>query len=168
MPGSRLQALERVAERISSILMYVSMGMLLFMMFLGSADVLGRYLFNKPVVGSFEIHEILLPGIVFFGLAYTQLVKGHVSIELVYARLARRLRAEVSVVTSSSLVCLFALIAWRGVVTAISYLERHREVTNLGWPFYPFQLFVPLGALAICLVLIVDVLHSISEIRKAG
>src|SRR4030042_3383585 len=120
---------------------------------LGSADVIGRYLLNKPISGTFEITEILLAGIVFFGFAYTQRVKGHVAINLVYSRFPNKLKVIVGLLNSIVLICIFVLILWQGIVTAISQWQQHREISNLGLPHFPFQLFVPVGALAMCLVL---------------
>lgn len=139
--------------------MYVGMGMLFFMMFLGGADVIGRYFLNHPIVGSFEITEILLAGIVFFGLAYTQRVKGHAMVDIVYARLPKKPKTFIGLVNSFVLLCLFLLILWRGLLKALTQLRMHREIPNLGWPYFPFQLFVPLGALIMCLALIVEILR---------
>ena len=47
------------------------------MMLLGTADVTGRYIFNKPILGTAEIFGILLPAIVLLGLAYTQEAQAH-------------------------------------------------------------------------------------------
>jgi TRAP-type C4-dicarboxylate transport system permease small subunit len=159
--------MEKVAQNLSTVLMLAGMGMMLFMMLLGGADVIGRYFLNSPVVGAFEITEILLAGVVFFGLAYTQSVKGHVTVDLVYSRLPARLRNVVGMVNKIVLLCLFIMILWRGVATAIIEWKLHRKIPNLGLPYYPFQLFLPLGALAMCFVLIAEILQSFNAASEA-
>ena len=158
--------MERITWSTSSVLMYIGMGMLLAMMFLGGADVIGRYFFHRPIVGTFEITEILLAGIVFFGLAYTQRIKGHATVSLVYSHLPPRWKTAVGFLNTLWLICLCILISWRGIMTAIIQWERHREVMNLGLPQFIFQLFVPVGALAMCLVVILEMFQYFHERRK--
>jgi TRAP-type C4-dicarboxylate transport system permease small subunit len=162
----RGHALDEAASKISRILMFISLGMMLMMMFLGGADVIGRYLFNNPIVGVFEITEILMAGIVFFGLAYTQRVKGHVVVDFVYSRLPPKIKAVIEMLNTVLLLCLFVMISWRGIMTAITQYKRHREIINLGLPYYLFQLFVPLGALVMCLVLIVEILKFFNKTNE--
>jgi TRAP-type C4-dicarboxylate transport system permease small subunit len=158
-----LYALERF---VSVLFMYISMGMLLFMMLLGSADVLGRYFLGKPITGAFELTEILLAGIVYFALAHTQRMKAHVAVSLFYSFLPQKMKARVGFFDTVVSMCIFGLISWRGIVTAISQWQQHRMVSNLGWPHFIFQLFVPAGSLAICLVLILEMLQPATEMRK--
>ncbi len=168
MPDNKVGGFERGIKKTSNILMYVCMGMLLVMMFLGTADVGGRYLFNHPIIGTYEIFEILLPGVVLLGLAYTQLVKAHIKVEIIYDRFRPRPRAIVGFAMTLWTIVLFALIAWRGTLMAILLLHQERVISNIGVPIFLVQFLVPLGAVAICLVLIVDLLHFLTDMRKAG
>ena len=80
------KTLAKGVRLINSALRYVCMSLLFFMMALGTCDVLGRYLFNKPILGTFEIFEILLPAIVLLGLGYTQESNAHVRVEIFVSR----------------------------------------------------------------------------------
>ena len=52
-----VKSLDKGMSRINSALKYVCMTLLFFMMVLGTCDVMGRYLFNKPILGTLEIFE---------------------------------------------------------------------------------------------------------------
>lgn len=164
----KMDRFEKVVKRTSSILAYVGMGMLLVMMFLGSADVLGRYFFNKPITGTYEIFEILLPGIVLLCLADTQFAGGHITMGLLVSRLAPRTRARIEFVIRLILLVLFGLITWKGIDATLMYWHQHRLITNIGVPMYLPQILVPVGALAICPVLVVQMLRSFAQMRKGG
>jgi len=151
-----------------NILMHVSAGLLLVMLFLGIADVMGRYLFNKAIIGTVEIFEVLLPAMVLLGLAYTQQLKAHVTVDLFCSKLPPKPRAILSIITTGWAIVLFALIVWQGVLSAISYHEMNSVITNIGVPMFLPRILVPVGALAMCLVLIVDLLHIIDRMRKHG
>ena len=58
--------------RISSILAYVGACSLFGIMCLTTADVGGRYLFNSPILGVFELTEFMILILIFSFLAYTQ------------------------------------------------------------------------------------------------
>lgn len=151
---------------ISNILMHISMGMLLMMMLLGIADVIGRYFFKNPIIGTLEIFEILLPGIVLFSLAHTQRAKAHIAVDVFYLRFPPRFRAIVGLAINLWAILFFAIVTWRGTQLAILHWHTGRKISNISVPIYIIDLFIPVGALAICLILIVDLLHSLTEIKK--
>jgi TRAP-type C4-dicarboxylate transport system permease small subunit len=161
-------SLERAANSISNTLVRISMGMLLVMMLLGFADVLGRYVFNRPITGTLEIFEILLPGIVLFGLAYAQRVKAHIAVDVFYSRFPSRVQKIVGVAINIWAILFFAIVTWRSALIAIMHWHTGRRISNLPVPIYAIDLFVPVGALAICLVLISELLHSLTEIKKGN
>ena len=150
---------------MSNVLMYVCAVLLLVMLFLGIADVAGRYLFNKPIIGTVEVFEVLLPAMVLLSLAYTQQLKAHVTVDLFCSKLPPRPRAIVGMMTTLWAIVLFALIAWQGVLSAISYHQMNSIITNIGLPMFLPRILVPVGAAAMCLVLLVDLLHIIEEMR---
>ncbi|MFH1336964.1 MAG: TRAP transporter small permease [Candidatus Zixiibacteriota bacterium] len=158
--------LEKVITSTSNILMVISMGMLLVMMFLGAADVFGRYLLNKPIVGTLEIFEILLPGIVLFSLAYAQRKKAHISIDIFYSRFPHRFQTMVSFVFTLWALIFFVIVTWRGTLVALMHWDTGRKISNISIPLYLIDLFIPVGAFAICLVLIADLLHLVTQIKK--
>jgi TRAP-type C4-dicarboxylate transport system permease small subunit len=135
-------------------------------MFLGGLDVIGRYFFNQPIPGTFEITEILLAGIVYFGVAFTQRVKGHATVDFFYGFLPGKTKVVVSFVNSFIVLCIFVMMMWRGTVTAITQLRIHQEVPNIGVPLFLFQLFVPIGAVTMSIVLVVEIFTFFNEARN--
>ena len=166
MDHNKAGGFEKGISMMSNILMYVCAVLLLVMLFLGMADVAGRYLFNKPIIGTVEIFEVLLPAMVLLSLAYTQQLKAHVTVDLFCSKLPPRPRVIVVMITTGWAIVLFGLIAWQGVLSAISYRQMNSIITNIGLPMFLPRILVPVGAVAMCLVLIVDLLHIIDEIRK--
>ena len=52
------------------------------MMLLTCVDVIGRYFFNQPVSGGFEITEMLLAALIFCGLPLVTLRNEHVTVDV--------------------------------------------------------------------------------------
>ena len=53
-----------------------SVFIIMFLMFFASAEIIGRYIFNSPIPGHVEIVELIMAGVVFFGVAYTERTGG--------------------------------------------------------------------------------------------
>jgi len=153
---------------INSVLKYVCVSLLFFMMALGTVDVIGRYLFNKPILGALEVFEILLPAIVLLGLGYTQENRGHVRMELLVLHLSPRTKTILDIVTNGCALFISVLILWRGWILTAVYWRMGRTIPTIDIPMFLPQLFVPLGALALSLVLMVQMLEYIIQLKKGN
>lgn len=163
-----LKISERLAKGVSlitSALKYVCVSLLFFMMALGTVDVLSRYLLNKPILGTLETFEILLPAIVLLGLGYTQGNRAHVRMEILVSHLSFRTQTVLNFLTNGCALLISVLILWRGWVLTIGYWRMGRTIPTIGVPMFLPQLLVPLGALILSLVLIVQMLQYITELR---
>jgi TRAP-type C4-dicarboxylate transport system permease small subunit len=136
------------------------------MLVLGTADVLGRYLFNSPLSGTQEIFEIVLPGIVLLGWGYAQRVKAHVTVDIIYSRFPPRFKAIVSLFITSLAIVISILILWQGLLLSISYFQMGRMIRNINVPLYIPRLLVPIGAFNLFLSLTVDFYNNLKEIKK--
>ena len=149
----------------NSAVKYVCASLLFFMMALGTVDVVSRYLFNKPILGSLETFEILLPAIVLLGLGYTQENKAHVRMEIFVSHLSSRTQTVLNVLTNGCALFVSVLILWRGLVLAIRYWHMGRTIPTIEVPMFLPQLLVPLAALILSLVLIVQIIQYVTELR---
>jgi len=87
------------------------------MMLLTCADVIMRSS-GRPIPGTFEIVGFLGVIVVAFAIAYTQILRGHVAIDYLVARLPRRSQYIVKSITYLLSTGLFALIAWQSYLFA--------------------------------------------------
>ncbi len=159
-----VEILARIVRVINNALKYACMGLLFFMMALGTVDVGGRYLFNNPILGTLEVFEILLPAIVLLGLGYTQESQAHVKMEIVVSHLSPRIQTVLSFITNGFALFLSAMILWRGWVLVIGYWRMGRTIPTIGVPMFLPQLLVPFGAFVLCLVLIVQMLQCVTQL----
>jgi TRAP-type transport system small permease protein len=158
---------EKYARKLTNLFCNLSVIMMLGIMFIGAADVIGRYVFNYPLRGTFEFSEILLAGVVFFGMAYTQSVGGHVSIDSVMNTLRPRKRAFISSIISLISLFIFGIMSWQGGVKAYVSWEGGRYIDIVRLPIAPFEFFVAIGMFLVCLELIIKIIKSI-KILKMG
>ncbi|MBA7537553.1 hypothetical protein ES705_29822 [subsurface metagenome] len=165
MSSRKVEVLEKGISSTSNILSAIAVGLLFILMIQGAADVIGRYVFDKPIIGTLERGQILLALMVVLSWGYTQTAKAHVSVDLFIRRFPPRARAITDLATTFLALVLFSLIAWQGVVTAQLYHDAGRLIYVIHWPLAPFQLFVSLGALVLCLVFIMEMVRYFLQIK---
>lgn len=124
-------------------------------------DLLG---FFKPVAGTYELVGFFGSMAVAFAMAHTSIKKGHVSVSLLVRMLPQRLQAGLGSLTDLFSLIFFGLIGWRAFVYA-SHLRSTGEVSlTLQLPFYPFVWGIGLGAFAVCLVLLLDIIRNTAKV----
>jgi TRAP-type C4-dicarboxylate transport system permease small subunit len=137
------------------------------MMLLTVADVVGRYFFNHPIKGTWELIGLLLVCAGTWGLAYCQYQRAHISISIILARFPPRVQAGMRSFTYLVGLFGFSVICWRTVMLAIQYINMAHGVTDtLELPYAPFMLTLSFGTGLVALTLIVDLIHSSAEVIR--
>jgi TRAP-type C4-dicarboxylate transport system permease small subunit len=163
-----LKKIENGIHYTGGILTGISGVLFLGLMFLGAGDVAGRYLFNKPIMGTMEASEILMAGVVLLSWAYSQRIGIHVRMRLIISQYSPRAQAIVNFITLLLSLVLFSFIFWQSLAIAIKYLHEHRVFQTLPGPSAPYYFFVPVGAFFLCLEFITQLLHLIPEMRRGS
>jgi TRAP-type C4-dicarboxylate transport system permease small subunit len=148
--------------------LFIGVAMLLAMMFLGAADVIGRYLFNNPIKGAMEGSQLLMAGVALLCWGYTQASKSHISIDLFIMRYPARLRAIVGIASLVLTIIVFGLIAWQSFLLALEAYEQHRMLENIPFPLFPFKFMVPIGAFILCIESVIQLVQRFDEIKMSG
>jgi TRAP-type C4-dicarboxylate transport system permease small subunit len=161
-----LGRIEKGIHLVEKIFLFVCGVLFMGLMFLGAGDVLGRFLINKPIMGTLEISEILMGGIVLLSWAYTQRNKGHVAVDLFVARYPVRVRAVINFLTLFLSFVLFVAITKQSTVIAIRCWQEHRVIPTLDLPTAPFHSIVPIGAALLCIELVVQMVKLVPAIKK--
>jgi C4-dicarboxylate transporter DctQ subunit len=141
-----------------------SVFIIMFLMFFASAEILGRYIFNAPIPGHVEIVELIMAGIVFFGIAYTERVGGHVRMELFVTRVLKGRAyhiAEAITATMSLFVYIFILIyTFKATLFAFQVGD---STAYLYWPTWPSKFAVPLGSFFLCMRFVIEIIQHIAQ-----
>ena len=158
--------IKSIITAIEDVLFYISCLLFMLMMFLGAFDVLGRYLFNRPIPGTMEISSVCMGAVVFFSWATTQRERGHVNVELLISHYPTRMRAAADCFTLSLSLLLFVLITYQSTLIAIRSYEEFRTLPVLEIVIWPFHALVPIGAAVLCLAIVLQIVSSIAVLKK--
>ena len=129
-------------------------------------EILGRYFFNRPILGHVEIVEMVMAGVVFFGIAYTEKVAGHPRMELFLTMVLKERRIRYIVESFTLLLALFVFAVITVYSTQVSLLSsiRTADVTpSIFWPTWPSKLCIPVGSFVLCLRLVIELIQRVSQ-----
>ena len=131
-------------------------------------DVLMRYFFGEPQLFVDELASFLQVVVIFWGLAYTFRVGGHVRVDLVTAHLPRPLRAWLRVFTLALGIALLLVMSW---VTWLSVQEvwwQERVSVVMLYPIWLPMLLIPTGLLLMALAMLAVLLRQIRTALGPG
>ncbi|HPE62192.1 MAG: TRAP transporter small permease [Thiothrix sp.] len=128
---------------------------LLMMMLLTFVDVLGRYVFNKPVFGSTEMTGFLLAICLFSGMAVVSGMKRHITVSLFETQLDRYMPGFRHLLVQAVSLGVLLLFGFELFRSAGRMLELRTATTVLEWPQWPLAVtggcMLWLGALLLLL-----------------
>ena len=159
--------LETTVMQISKIMAIIAAIVLGVMMLLTVADVSGRYFFNYPINGAWEMIGFLLVCAATWGLAYCQKEKAHIRVTVLSDLFPLRGRAIIDSIAYLFGVFAFAVICWRSVLLTTKYAVEKGHVTDtLQIPYYPFTIIMAVGAGLLALLLLIHLIHSLVEMAR--
>ena len=125
------------------------------------ADVLGRYLFKLPIIGSVELTEYMMACIAFLGLGWCAAADRHVKVTLLTSRLESRVQAILNSVMLFITFGFLVVMTWRGIAESLVIRQTNRQSLLLEIPVYPFYWVMALGLFVLCLIVLVQFIQSV-------
>ena len=107
------------------------------MMLITAVDVAGRYLFNKPIEGGFELTEILLAALIYCGLPLVSARREHIVIDTFDPMFSRAVKRGLDML--AEVVCAVALagVGWLIFLRANRIVEYGDTTSVLRLPLAP-------------------------------
>ena len=149
--------MSRLDRAVAPALGLLAAALMLCLMLLTCVDVVGRYFFNKPVTGGFEMTELLLAALIFAGLPLVTLRSEHIVVDLLDPVTPERLfRIQHALATLLAAVCT-GYLAWRLGLRAEELASRGETTSQLGfrisWLAWAMSLLMALTAAAFVVTL---------------
>jgi TRAP-type C4-dicarboxylate transport system permease small subunit len=133
-------------------------------MFMATAEILGRYVFNSPIPGHVETVEFLMAGMVFLGISYTERVGGHVRIGFLSEWVSKKRSSHIieSLCIALSLFVFLFILIYSFKATIFS-LKVGDTTSTLYWPTWPAKLTIPIGSFLLCLRFLVEIIQHVAQ-----
>jgi TRAP-type C4-dicarboxylate transport system permease small subunit len=137
---------------------------LLTILTLMSAEVISRYLFNRPILGTVEISSYLLVIFAFTGMAFTQSRKGHIQVDFVTHQLSQSANRLLRISSLILSLTVFMFVTWQ---SAIGFWKSW-QLNEVRWgalplPVYPVKFVVAFGSMILCIQFILDIFDELKK-----
>ena len=161
-----MKKIERILRFVIEACGIIGVVILLAMMMMTVFDVILRYFFSKPIIGSMEISVTLMVCVVFLGVGWCALNDGHISVDIITGKLSKRGRALLNGFDNIVTLVLALIIAWRSFIEALSAKETEVTSPILGIPRYPFIFVTSFGFFLLFSAALILFLKNINSVKN--
>ncbi len=161
---SLLIKIEPYIATIEEWLNLTAVGIIMFLMFFTVSEIIGRYLFNAPIPGHVEIVELIMAGVVFFGIAHTEKKGGHVRMELFLTKVLKNRGYHIAeAITVSLSLFVYVIIFIYSFQHTLSAYRVGDTTGYIYWPTWPSKLAIPVGSFFLCIRFAIEFIQHVSQ-----
>jgi TRAP-type C4-dicarboxylate transport system permease small subunit len=162
-------AVDRFFRRIEDYLNLASVFIIMFLMFFATAEIIGRYFFNHPIHGHVEIVELIMAGVVFFGVAYTERTGGHVRMELFVTKVLKGRGYHLAeFITTTAAFVTFMFIVYYTTKSSWDAYQFGDTTPNAFIQTWPSKFAIPLGSLFLCIRFFIEMIQHLAQVIVGG
>jgi TRAP-type C4-dicarboxylate transport system permease small subunit len=162
-----IRRVQKVLDAITAGVSWVGAGALVLMVLVVVANVVGRYLLRKPVLGAVEMVGLLTVITVFCVLAFTEAKGAHIVVDILVSRLHGRTKAILASIMSLLGSVFFITMGWQGWDLMLSNLSPFVRTTGvLSIPFAPFMFIMAFGCVFFGLELLIHIFSNPASEKK--
>ena len=156
-----------IIRRIDMICGIIAEMLVFLLMLLVTAEIIGRRVFGSPIPGQVEASILALVLILYLGLAYTQLEKGHIRVDVLVSRIKGWKRELAEVLSLFLSLIVSVLMLWATAKQAyISLVGREFISGIIAFPVWPGRCAVTFGFALLSLTLIIQMCnHLMAALR---
>lgn len=153
-------------KKISLFFSVVSGVAMALMIISTTLDTTFRFTINFPLPGIFELNEVLLVVLVYLGITWTQMERGHTRVVILLKILPIRLAIKLDIV------CWIFCFLFLGILGLQSGKEALRsfQINEFRWgsvqmPIWWAKAIIPLGCWLTCIQLLIDIGVNIGRLK---
>jgi TRAP-type C4-dicarboxylate transport system permease small subunit len=158
--------MERMINKLNKGLHYVAQLILVAMMLMITFDVLSRWIFNFPIIGTYDFTQSGLSMVIFLGLAYTHQLKEHISIDLIVEKLPKKIQSICNSVINLFIAGLMSVLALQLLHNARRLHDSNTVTGDLNLPIYLFAILAAFGTFVFALTAVMNGIVYLQKVVK--
>jgi len=174
--NSIISGIEKIDVFLDKITVYPSRllrdigGITLFILVIMTAiDVGGRYLFSKPLPATYELTQLMFCLVIFSGMSWLAIQKGHIKINLFLKKLPLNTKEILYFITGLLSLIICIIISWQAVEQAITILHDNAKTFIWRIPLFPFEFLIALTMALFAIILLGNIIKSlVNVVKKEG
>jgi TRAP-type C4-dicarboxylate transport system permease small subunit len=162
-----MQKFSDLVERFALAVLLVGGAGMVTAMFLGAGDVVGTQFLGWPIPGVLEITESTMTLIVFGALAYAQIRRNHIRVELIYSHMGPRVKAAMDVIADVAAIIFFGFLLSEAISEGLmSWRIRETADGLIQFPLYPARWILIAGTVMLLLQLVLHFFQDLGRISS--
>ena len=154
---SKLSLADRCFFRLESALNLLGGVVILLLVFLATANVLGRWLFNMSVSGYIDWVEQSMAFMAFLGIAYTKRLGGHIRMDILVSQLRGRWLWFVELLSVVLMLLITLLLIYGSFLHFLRAYTLGDSSLDIDLPTWPAKLVVPVALSVLALRLMLQI-----------
>ena len=149
--------MQKVLDACEHVMLYISTMSAFVLMLLTTADAGGRYIFNSPITGAYEITtNYLMVGAVFLGMVFGYQKGAFIRVTLLTSHLPRKVLLVLNHLVQAISVLYGAALVVATYLQALRTLDTGTTLSTLDIPLGPAYFIVPAGLFFMSLAMLLD------------
>ncbi len=150
--------MRRLLGLCENVMIYVSALSTFILMLLTTADAGGRYLFNRPITGAYEITtNYLMVAAIFLSLSYGYRQGSYIRVTILSGRFSGKTKIVTNYIVQAFSLAYGALLVFATYKQALRTFEMHTTLSSVDFiPLGPAYVIVPVGLFFMSLAMLLD------------
>ena len=150
-------------KKVATIVSYLGMVNIAVLTLLTGVDVVGRYVFNSPLPGTFELTEVIMALAVAFGIVVTTSKDEHINVDAFFVKLPPPVQHGLLILASIIGALVFGVMCWKGMEAWMGSVKSSEATNLLKIPISPFKFVFAFGFLLSLIFLIRQIVHLLRD-----
>jgi TRAP-type C4-dicarboxylate transport system permease small subunit len=165
---SPLSRADQIFHKLESILTLFGGIVILLLVFLATANILGRWIFSRPVNGYVDWVEQAMAFFAFLGIAYTQREGGHIRMDILVVHLHGRLLWLVELISTLIMLAVTLVLIYGSYLHFLRAYSIGDSSLDINLPTWPAKLVVPVSLTILALRLLLQCWGYVRAIKEGG
>jgi C4-dicarboxylate transporter DctQ subunit len=165
---SLLSRTDRVLLKLESALTLIGGIVIFLLVFLATANVLGRWFFSLPISGYIDWVEQAMAFFAFLGIAYTQRQGGHIRMDMLVGNLHGRALWLVELLSAFLMLGVTLVLIYGSYLHFLRAFEIGDSSLDINLPTWPAKLVVPVALSILALRLLLQIWGYIRAAIEGG
>jgi len=149
--------MRKLLDGCNIVLIYTAVTSTFVMMCLTTVDAAGRYIFNQPVTGAYEITTYyLIAAAVFLSAGYTYCEGGYIRVTFFVDRLPQKVKVAANLLVQVGSILYSGLLVVATLKQALRMVATTETLGSLDIPSGPAYVIVPVGFFLMFLLMLID------------
>jgi TRAP-type C4-dicarboxylate transport system permease small subunit len=159
--------IDRIMDRIASVMSILGALILLLMLVTTIADVVADKVLRSPFPGATELVMSIMPISVCAFLLSVQIKKRHIVIDVLINRLGPGAARILQLLIQPCGIFLFGLLTWLTIPMAIHSVKIAEHTGgNVGVPMYPAKVMIPIATGLVTIQLLLELVRMLRDLKN--